>query len=98
LIFEPSSLTEDYVNCSNGPINFWYPGRNATYKALLVKVDKRFARRDQFTASYALQFSDSINDITLNLFNYRASYGPDQRRQTFTISDLLNLPWASRCR
>lgn len=80
-------------NCSNGPINFWYPGGNATYKALLVKVDKRFSRRYQFTASYALQDSKSINDITLDLFNYNSSYGPDLPRNNFTISGSVNLPW-----
>jgi len=80
-------------NCSNGPINFWYPGGNATYKALLVKVNKRLASRYQFTASYALQYSDAINDVGLNLYNYNASYGPDQARHNFTFSGLVNLPW-----
>lgn len=81
------------ANCSNGPINFWYPGGNATYKALLVNVNKRYGRRTQFTASYAFQDSRSIDDISLNLFNYNASYGPDSPRHILNISGLVNLPW-----
>ena len=80
------------AQCSNGQISFWYPGGNATYKALLLKVDKRFARRYQFVASYAFQDSKSINDIRLNLYNYNASYGPDQPRQNLTISGVVDLP------
>src|SRR5262249_49023939 len=40
--------------CSNNQISFWYPGGNATYRALLLKVDKKFAHRFQLTGSYAL--------------------------------------------
>jgi hypothetical protein len=85
--FDPSA------QCSNGQISFWYPGGNASYKALLLKVDKRFSRRYQFTASYALQDSKSINDIRLNLYNYNASYGPDLPRHNLTISGSVDLPW-----
>ena len=78
--------------CSNGQISFWYPGGNATYKGLLLKVDKRFSHRYQFTASYALQDSKSINDIRLSLYNYNASYGPDLPRHNFTVSGAVDLP------
>jgi hypothetical protein len=80
------------AQCSNGQISFWYPGGNATYKALLLKVDKRFSRRYQFTASYALQDSKSINDIRLDLYNYNTSYGPDLPRHNLTISGSVDLP------
>ena len=81
------------AQCSNGPITFWYPGGNATYKALLLKVDKRFARRYQFTGSYALQNSKAINNISQNLFNYNYSYGPDQPRQNLSLSGLVEMKW-----
>src|SRR5262249_9451393 len=42
------------AQCSNGVITFVQSGNRSQYKALLVKVDKRFSRRYQFTASYAL--------------------------------------------
>src|SRR5262249_29357541 len=79
--------------CSNGPINFWWPGATAHYKALLVKVDKRFSHRFQLTASYALQDSQSIGDVTQNLNNFFATYGPDLPRQNLNVSGFVDLPW-----
>ena len=81
------------AQCSNGPIDFWWPGATASYKALLLKADKRFSRRYLFTASYAYQNSKSINDITYNLNNYFASYGPDLPKHVLNISGLVDLPW-----
>ena len=81
------------ANCSNGPINFWWPGGTASYKALLVKFDKRFSHRYQFTASYAYQDSKSINDVTQNLVDFFSSYGPDLPRNNLNISGSVDLPW-----
>lgn len=81
------------ARCSSGPINFWWPGATAKYKALLVKVDKRFSSRYQLTASYALQDSKSINDVTQNLNNFFATYGYDLPRHSLSVSGLINLPW-----
>jgi Carboxypeptidase regulatory-like domain len=79
--------------CSNGPINFWWPGATSKYQALLVKVDKRFSRRYQFTASYALQDSKSIQDVTQDLNNFFATYGADLPRHNLNISGSVDLPW-----
>jgi hypothetical protein len=79
--------------CSNGPINFWWPGATSQYKALLVKVDKRLSHRFQLTASYALQSSKSILDVTQNLNNFFASYGPDLPHHNLNISGFVDLPW-----
>src|SRR5436190_413814 len=78
--------------CSSGPINFWWPGAEATYKGLLARFDKRFSRRYQFTASYALQSSQSILDVTQNLNDYFATYGPDLPRHNLTASATIDLP------
>ncbi|HZF72477.1 MAG TPA: hypothetical protein VEZ51_03545, partial [Gemmatimonadaceae bacterium] len=78
--------------CSSGPINFWWPGAEATYKGLLVRFDKRFSRRYQFTGSYAWQSSKSILDITQNLNDYFATYGPDLPRHNLTASATIDLP------
>ena len=80
------------VECSNGAITFWVPGARQTYTALLVKVDKRFASRYQFTASYALQSEMGINGIR-NLQNYASSWGPQAARHLLTVSGLVDLPW-----
>jgi hypothetical protein len=81
------------ARCSSGPINFWWPGATSKYKALLVKVDKRFSHRYQFTTSYALQDSKSVLDVTYDLNNFFASYGPDLARHNLTISGSVDMPW-----
>jgi len=78
--------------CSSGPINFWWAGATAEYKALLVRVDKRLSHHFSFTGSYALQNSKSIQDVTQNLDNYFATYGPDLPRHNLTLSALFDLP------
>jgi Carboxypeptidase regulatory-like domain len=84
------------LQCSSGPINFWWPGATSLYKALLVKVDKRLSRNYQFTASYALQDSKSVLDVTHDLNNFFASYGPDLPRHNLTVSGTVDLPWRFR--
>jgi hypothetical protein len=81
------------AQCSSGPINFWWAGATSQYRALLVKLDKRFSNKYMFTASYALQSSKSINDITQNLNDYFATYGPDAPRHNLTLSGMVDLPW-----
>jgi carboxypeptidase family protein len=80
------------AQCSAGPINFWWPGAEATYKGLLVKADKRLSNRYQVSVSYALQDSKSIQDITQNLDDYFATYGPDLPRHNIAVSGLIDLP------
>jgi hypothetical protein len=80
------------AQCSSGAMNFWWPGATAEYKGLLVKADKRLSHRYMLSGSYALQFSDSIRDITQNLNDYFATYGPDLPRHNLTVSGLLDLP------
>ncbi len=89
----PAQANDPNAQCSNGPINFWWPGATSKYQALLVKVDKRFSRRYQFTASYALQDSKSVLDVTQDLNNLFATYGPDLPRQNLNISGMVDLPW-----
>jgi carboxypeptidase family protein len=79
------------AQCSSGPINFWWAGATTSYKALLAKLDKRFANRYQFTVSYALQSSKSIQDVTQNLNDYFATYGPDAPRQNLSVATMVDL-------
>ena len=80
------------AQCSSGPINFWWPGATSQYKALLVRLDKRFSNKYTFTSSYALQGSRSIGDVTQNLNDYFATYGPDLPRHNLTLSGMVDLP------
>ncbi len=80
------------AECSTGPITFWEAGARGTYTALLVKVDKRFAHRFQFTASYALQSQMGLNGIE-NLDNYDSTWGPQGSLQILHIVGTISLPW-----
>jgi hypothetical protein len=80
------------AECSTGSITFWEAGARSTYTALLVKVDKRFAKRYQFTASYALQSQMGLNG-TENLDNYDSTWGPQASRQILHIVGTVQLPW-----
>lgn len=81
------------AQCSSGPINFWWPGAEAEYTALLVKGDKRLSNRYQVSVAYALQDSKSIRDVAQNLDNFFATYGPDLPRHNLTVSGMVDLPW-----
>jgi hypothetical protein len=80
------------VECSNGPITFWTPGGRAVYNAMLVKLNKRFSRRLQFTASYALTAQNGYNGI-VNMDHWNASWGPQGARHILNVSGLVDLPW-----
>jgi hypothetical protein len=88
-----SQARDPNAQCSNGPINFWWPGATSRYQALLFKADKRFSRRYQFTASYALQNSKSVLDVTQDLNNFFATYGADLPKHNLNISGSVDLPW-----
>ena len=80
------------AECSTGQITFWTPGGRGVYNALLLRADKRFSRRFQFTASYALTAQSGLNTI-YNLSNYFQSYGPQNARNIFNATGVVNLPW-----
>ncbi len=79
--------------CSTGVMTFFDPFDRSNYKGLLVKVDKRFSNRYQFTASYALATRNGINGIP-NLDNYFQTWGPQGGRHTLNISGIIDLPGA----
>ncbi|SPF41337.1 conserved exported hypothetical protein [Candidatus Sulfopaludibacter sp. SbA4] len=79
------------IECSTGTITFWTDQGRAVYDALLLKVSKRFQRRYQFTASYALQkgLDESVWDDT----NWMAGYGEYLPRHNLTVGGTVELPW-----
>jgi hypothetical protein len=86
--------TNPAVRCSNGPISVIQSSGRDNYTAMLVKFDKRFSNRYQFTASYALSRLNTFftgEDIT----NPFAFYGPSGADAThrFTFSGVVDLPW-----
>jgi hypothetical protein len=79
------------AECSTGAITFWTPGGRGVYSALLVRADKRFSNRFQFTASYALTSQYGYNTI-YNLDNYAQSYGPQNPRHILSLTSLISMP------
>ena len=81
------------AQCSNGPISVIQSGGRNDYRALLVKVDKRFSSRYQFTASYALSSLTGFftgEDLT-SYFKYHGPLDADSRHR-LTVSGVVNLP------
>ncbi len=77
--------------CSTGALGFQENQGRAIYAGLLVKLQKRFSHRYQFTASYALQNVNALSNI-VNYNNWFYSYGPLIPRHNLNISGVVNLP------
>jgi hypothetical protein len=87
-----SQAAQPLANCSTGPIELRLPIGRTNYRAMLVKVDKRFANRYQFTVSYAMVAQNAMNGIT-NLDNWFENWGPSAGRHNLNFSGIVDLPW-----
>ncbi len=90
-------LLDPTARCSSGPITVQMSGGLATYKGLLVKLERRWAGRSQMLGSYALSSNRGFNGV-INNDDWFASYGPRDmdRRHVFTFSGIADLPWGLR--
>ncbi len=77
-------------------VNFWQSTANNSYRALLLKVDKRMANRYQFLVSYTL--SKAKDTQATNLLGDRYGffsierYGAADRRHRLVTSGIVQLP------
>ncbi len=91
------------AQCANGPISALQMEGHGIYRGLLVKADKRFARRYMLLASYALQSNKQLaltqydggatSGGVFDLNNYNASYGNASRRHVLNVSGSVSLPF-----
>ena len=90
-------LLDTSAQCSSGPITVQVSGGLATYRGLMVRVDKRWSRGIQFRGSYALSNHKGFNGV-INNNDWFESYGPrdTDRRHVFTFSGIADLPWGLR--
>jgi hypothetical protein len=89
--------------CSNGPITFDNTSGIATFRGLILRLEKRYARGTQLLASYALAGYAGTNGPpgpaqTSSGFNnddWFENYGPlpTDRRHTLSVSGCMDLPW-----
>jgi len=78
--------------CSTGAISFWTPAGRNVYNGLLVKVDKRFSKRYQFTAAYAFQHQYGYSGI-FDYNNFSRSWAPQGGHHVLNISGVVDMPW-----
>jgi hypothetical protein len=77
-------------------VTFWTSTANNSYRALLLKVEKRMANRYQFLASYTL--SKALDTSATNLLGDRYGffsierYGAADRRHRLVTSGIVQLP------
>jgi Carboxypeptidase regulatory-like domain len=92
-----TEATNPTVRCLNGPFEVVEGSGREDYKALLVKLEKRFSNRYQFTASYAysrLRGFDYDRDLA-NPFAFPGFSGSD-RPHIFSFSGVADLPLGFR--
>ena len=98
----PAQRNDVTATCSNGQITFDNTTGIALYKGLLVRLEKRFSRRSQFLASYALGSYKGTNGPGGNQFpgtgfnndNWFESNGPlpTDLRHILNLSGVIDLP------
>jgi hypothetical protein len=89
----PAQATNPTVRCLNGPFVVLEGSGREDYKGLLVKLEKRFSNRYQFTASYAFSRLRGF-DYDADLTNPFASpgFGGADRRHIFSFSGVADPP------
>src|SRR5580704_10829297 len=99
-VCKPSQNFVAGAECSTGAITFWEDQGHQVYQGLLAKVQKRFAHRIAFQASYAYQRDWSDNypvpggtTQVWDLNNWQSSYGQDLAHHNFNFAGTVELPW-----
>lgn len=79
------------IECSTGTITVWTDQGRAIYEGLLVKLQKRFAHRYTFQASYALQRATTTT--VWDDSHYFAGYGQYLPHHNFNFAGYIDMPW-----
>ena len=92
----PDPVTRAKLYPQFGRVNFWVSTANNTYRALLLKVDKRMSNRYQFLASYTLSSAKDTQATNLIADRYGffsiERYGAADRRNRLVVSGIVQLP------
>ena len=93
----PDQVTRQRPYPQFNRVNFWQSAADDTYRALLVKLEKRMSNRYQFLVSYTLSrakdtnFSNSVPDV----YGYARieTYGDADRRHRLVTSGIVQAPY-----
>jgi carboxypeptidase family protein len=92
----PDPVTRAKLYPQFGRVNFWVSTANNTYRALLLKVDKRMSDHYQFLASYTLSAAKDTQATNLIADQYGFEsierYGAADRRHRLVVSGIVQLP------
>jgi hypothetical protein len=92
----PDQVTRAKLYPQFARVNFWVSTANNTYRALLLKVDKRMSNRYQFLASYTLSAAKDTQATNLIADRYGffsiERYGAADRRHRLVVSGIVQLP------
>ena len=96
----PDQVTRQRLYPQFARVNFWVSTADNTYRALLVKVEKRMSNRHQFLASYTLSHAkdQNLSNIRADVYGFSRveRYGTADRRHRLVLSGIVQLPWQSQ--
>src|SRR5262249_5889953 len=94
----PDPVTRAKLYPQFARVNFWVSTANNTYRALLLKVDKRMSNRYQFLASYTLSAAKDTQATNLIADRYGFSSiqrdGAADRRNRLGVTGTVQMPAA----
>jgi hypothetical protein len=92
----PDPVTRAKLYPQFARVNFWVSTANNTYRALLLKIDKRMANRYQFLVSYTLSKATDTSSTNSLADRYGffsiERYGAADRRHRLVTSGIVLLP------
>jgi hypothetical protein len=92
-----TQATDPTVRCLNGPFEVLEGSGREDYKGLLLKLERRFTSRYQFTASYAYSRTRGYDyDLDLNNPFAFSGFGSSDRPHIFSFSGVADLPLGFR--
>jgi hypothetical protein len=96
----PDQVTRAKLYPQFARVNFWVSTANNSYRALLLKIDKRMSNHYQFLASYTLSAAKDTQSTNLiqNQYGFASieRYGAADRRHRLVVSGIVQLPAATQ--
>jgi len=96
----PDQVTKQRLYPQFGRVSFWQSTSDNTYRALLVKVEKRMSHRYSFLSSYTLSHAkdNGFTNIQGDKYGYYKveRYGTADRRHRLVVSGIVQLPAMSQ--